>query len=276
MTTNTACGAPRPRVSSRRGNQYTVRAPRPGKLSAAGLTAARLRATVAGEAACPATRSASTSAARSPTSSSTTTTRGRQSSRKVLTTHDDPARAVAAGVGGAARRGRVDPAARHPRRARHHAVHQRPHRAQGRADRAPHDGRFRRHARDRARAQVRALRPQHREARAARPARSAPRGARAHRRPTAACGSRSTSDALAARRRASSRRGVASIAIVFLHAYANPRHEADGARVIAARHPGHRGDHLARGGAGDPRVRARLDHRRQRLHQAAGPALPRR
>ncbi len=31
--------------------------------------------------------------------------------------------------------------------------------------------------------------------------------------------------------------GVTSIAIVFLHAYANPRHEADAARVIARRHP---------------------------------------
>jgi N-methylhydantoinase A len=32
--------------------------------------------------------------------------------------------------------------------------------------------------------------------------------------------------------------GVTSIAIVFLHAYANPRHEAAAARVIARRHPG--------------------------------------
>jgi N-methylhydantoinase A len=31
--------------------------------------------------------------------------------------------------------------------------------------------------------------------------------------------------------------GVTSIAIVFLHAYANPRHEADAARLIAQRHP---------------------------------------
>ena len=32
-----------------------------------------------------------------------------------------------------------------------------------------------------------------------------------------------------------------SIAIVFLHAYANPRHEAEAARLIARRHPEHRG-----------------------------------
>src|SRR5207237_3581080 len=31
---------------------------------------------------------------------------------------------------------------------------------------------------------------------------------------------------------------VASIAIVFLHAYANPRHEAEAARLIARQHPG--------------------------------------
>jgi N-methylhydantoinase A len=34
------------------------------------------------------------------------------------------------------------------------------------------------------------------------------------------------------------RAGVASIAVVFLHAYANPAHEAEAARVIAAAHPG--------------------------------------
>jgi N-methylhydantoinase A len=32
-------------------------------------------------------------------------------------------------------------------------------------------------------------------------------------------------------------RGVTSIAVVFLHAYANPRHEAEAARLIARRHP---------------------------------------
>ena len=31
--------------------------------------------------------------------------------------------------------------------------------------------------------------------------------------------------------------GVTSIAVVFLHAYANPRHEAEAARLVARRHP---------------------------------------
>ena len=31
--------------------------------------------------------------------------------------------------------------------------------------------------------------------------------------------------------------GVASIAVTFLHAYANPRHEAEAVRLIAERHP---------------------------------------
>src|SRR5438105_4079873 len=43
---------------------------------------------------------------------------------------------------------------------------------------------------------------------------------------------------VAARAGALVRSGVDSIAIVFLHAYANPRHEAAAARVIARRHPG--------------------------------------
>jgi N-methylhydantoinase A len=41
-----------------------------------------------------------------------------------------------------------------------------------------------------------------------------------------------------ARARALVRSGVESIAIVFLHAYANPRHEATAARVIVRQHPG--------------------------------------
>src|SRR5437868_146487 len=43
---------------------------------------------------------------------------------------------------------------------------------------------------------------------------------------------------VAARAGALVRSGVESIAVVFLHAYANPRHEAAAARVIARRHPG--------------------------------------
>ena len=104
---------------------------------------------------------------------------GRQWSRKVLTTHDDPARAVAAGVAALLREGRLRAAALHQGRARHHPLHQRADRAEGRGHRADHDRRVRRHARDRPRAEVRAVRPRHREARAARAAQSPPRSGRA-------------------------------------------------------------------------------------------------
>ncbi|MGH7385117.1 MAG: hydantoinase/oxoprolinase family protein, partial [Candidatus Rokuibacteriota bacterium] len=43
---------------------------------------------------------------------------------------------------------------------------------------------------------------------------------------------------LASRAAALARAGVEAIAVVFLHAYANPRHEAEAARLIAKRHPG--------------------------------------
>ena len=83
---------------------------------------------------------------------------GRQVSHKELTTHDDPSRGVMAGIDRLLARKR-DCASRHrPRGARHHAVQQRADRAQGRTDRAHHDQGLPRHARDRARAQVRALR----------------------------------------------------------------------------------------------------------------------
>src|ERR1700693_3817103 len=42
---------------------------------------------------------------------------------------------------------------------------------------------------------------------------------------------------LESRARALAQAGVESIAVVFLHAYANPRHEAEAARLIAKRHP---------------------------------------
>ncbi len=44
--------------------------------------------------------------------------------------------------------------------------------------------------------------------------------------------------ALAARAARLARAGVTSIAVVFLHAYANPRHEEDAVRLIGERHPG--------------------------------------
>ena len=62
-------------------------------------------------------------------------TRGRQLNRKVLTTHDDPARAVAAGVEGLAAPAPPAAGRLHPHRPRHHAVHQRADRAPGRGHR---------------------------------------------------------------------------------------------------------------------------------------------
>ena len=174
---------------------------------------------------------------------------GRQWSRKVLTTHDDPARAVAAGAGALLAR-RVDRRVpRDARRARDHALHQRADRAEGRAHGAHHHGGLRRHARDRPRAQVRALRPRHREAGAARAARPAARGARAHGAPTAASGIRSIGTSSprgspGSRQRASRRSPWCSSTRT-----RTPAHEAEAARLIAERHPGHRDHGLPRGGA---------------------------
>ena len=147
----------------------------------------------------------------------------------------------------------------------------------GARHRPHHDRGLPRHARDRPRAQVRAVRSQHREARAARAAQPAPRSRRALARRRRRAQRRSTrSRSRAARRALVAGRASTSIAVVFLHAYANPSHEAQAARA-------HRRSAIpeiavttsARGRAGDPRVRARLDDGRQRLHQAARPPLPR-
>ena len=67
--------------------------------------------------------------------------------------------------------------------------------------------------------------------------------------------------------------GVTSLAIVFLHSYANPAHERQAAELLARPLSRPHAVDLDRGGARDPRVRARLHHRHQRLHQAAGRAL---
>ena len=176
----------------------------------------------------------------------------------------------------AAGRERDCPRRHRPRGARHHALHQRPDRAQGRADRAHHHQGLPRHAGDRARAQVRALRHQDRQAGAAGAAPLAAGGAGAdgRRRQRAHAARRGAPCWRRAARLAAE--GVTSLAIVFLHSYANPRHERQARRAhrralsadltLSASH---------RRGAGDPRVRARLHHGHQRLHQAAGRALPR-
>ena len=187
---------------------------------------------------CSRTLSGSTSAAPSPTSSSTTTRRGRQWSRKVLTTHDDPARAVAAGVAGLLRR------ARSSRRDFTRVVHattlftnaliERKGAVTGLITTAGFAdtleiGRERKF-------ELYDLSIE--QAGAARPARPAARGGRAHRRRRHACGGRSTRARLAAPRAAGwPRPASTSIAMVFLHAYANPRHEAEAARLVAAPPP---------------------------------------
>jgi len=82
--------------------------------------------------------------------------------------------------------------------------------------------------------------------------------------------------AVAARAAALARAGVEAIAVVFLHAYANPRHEREVARLIARRHPGIAGDNVARGGP--PRSASTSGPRRPRwancLHQAPRPEVP--
>ncbi len=62
---------------------------------------------------------------------------------------------------------------------------------------------------------------------------------------------------------------VAAVAIGFMHAYAWPEHEQRAAEILRAAVAG-RGHHLPfeRGLSGDPRVRAVLDHLRQRLRAA--------
>ena len=158
--------------------------------------------------------------------------RARRSSRKVLTTHDDPARARRRR---ASRRllaqARARPARVRARRARHHALHQRADRAQGRA--RPGSS------------------PPRASATRSRSGASASTSSTTSTSPSpsrwcrATCASRCPSACGAdgsvraplddgrcwrARRPRWRRAGVESIAIVFLHAYANPRHEARGRR----------------------------------------------
>ena len=113
------------------------------------------------------------------------------------------------------------------------------------------------------------------QARAARAAPPAPRGDRAHagRRPRRAAPRRARRwprgpGALASGRGRGDRGGVPA-------RLRQPAPRGGGGAADRAAPSRHRGDHLARGGAGDPRVRARVHHRGQRLHQAARPALPR-
>ena len=69
--------------------------------------------------------------------------------------------------------------------------------------------------------------------------------------------------------------GVRSIAVAFLHSYLNPAHEAR-ARADPRRVPRRRaGVALARGVSEATRVRAHVDHARQRVRRSADRAVPR-
>ena len=199
---------------------------------------------------------------------------GRQWSKKVLTTHDDPARAVGAGVVALLEAGRIDPSrvtrVVHATTLFTNALIERKGARTGLITTAGFAdtleiGRERKF--------------ELYDLNIAKPEPLIPRDLRleVHERTKADGSVRQPLDPieLAVRLRRLVRSGVTSIAVVFLHAYANPRHEIEAIRLIAQQPSRDRDDGLPRGGAGDPRVRARVHHRRQRLHQAARPEVPR-
>ena len=70
--------------------------------------------------------------------------------------------------------------------------------------------------------------------------------------------------------RASCRRAkIEAVAVCFLHSFTNEAHERRAGAILAEELPGVADLALLRGLPGDPRVRARLDHHRQRLCAAA-------
>jgi N-methylhydantoinase A len=162
--------------------------------------------------------------------------RGRQINRKVLTTHDDPARAVAAGVAALLGEGRVEAArvARvvHATTLFTNALIERQGAVTGLLTTAGFAdtleiGRERKF-------ELYDLRTE-------KPAPLVPRNLRLEV-PERVKADGSVKhpldvDALAAQAERLVEAGVTSIAVVFLHAYANPLHEAHAARVIGARHP---------------------------------------
>ncbi len=161
---------------------------------------------------------------------------GRQINRKVLTTHDDPARAVAAGVAALLRDGGLDP--RHFTRVVHattlftNALIEKNGAPTGLITTAGFAdtleiGRERKfELYDLAIEKPEPLVPRHLRLEVTE--RTAADGRVRH--PLDRTELEAQADRLVAA-------GVTSIAIVFLHSYANPRHEAEAARVIAARHP---------------------------------------
>ena len=161
-----------------------------------------------------------------------------------------------------------------PRHPRHDAGHQRHHRAQGRQDRAGRHRGVSRFDRDRLRAPLRAVRHLHAEAAAPGGARPALRHSRAHGRPRQRAdparrggGARAGAQAEGGRHRGDRDR---------LHARLSRRQ----ARAAHARHPGGTAARrvdlaLQRGLARDPRIRALVDRRRQRLRPAGDGPLSR-
>jgi N-methylhydantoinase A len=161
---------------------------------------------------------------------------GRQWSRKVLTTHEDPARAVASGVAALLGEGRLAPA--HFTRVVHattlftNALIERKGALTGLITTAGFAdtleiGRERKYELY----DLQIVRPEPlvpRNLRLEVAERSRADGGIERRLDTAQ---------LESRARALVQAGVESIAVVFLHAYANPRHEAQAARLIAKRHP---------------------------------------
>jgi N-methylhydantoinase A len=162
---------------------------------------------------------------------------GTSVSRKVLTTHDDPARAVAAGVAGLLAQARLDPGsfARtvHATTLFTNALIERKGAVTGLITTAGFAdtleiGRERKYELyDLAIAKPEPLVPRHLRLEVAERTRADGRIAR-----------RLDARMLAARADALAKAGVEAIAVVFLHAYANPRHETEAARLIAKRHPG--------------------------------------
>jgi N-methylhydantoinase A len=163
--------------------------------------------------------------------------RGRQMNRKVLTTHDDPARAVAAGVEALLREGRFEPGGFtrvvHATTLFTNALIERKGAltglitTEGFAD-TLEIGRERKYELyDLAITRPEPLVPRHLRLEVAERTRADGTVRR-----------RLDTRAVASRARALVEAGVTSIAVVFLHAYANPRHEQAAARLIARRHRG--------------------------------------
>jgi N-methylhydantoinase A len=163
--------------------------------------------------------------------------RGRQYNRKLLTTHDDPARAVAAGVEGLLRRHRL------PARDFTRVVHATTLFTNALIERRGAVTGLITTAGFRDTLEIgRERKFELYDLNIIKPEPLVPRNlrleVRERLRADGAVERRLDAREVAARAKSLVAAGVSSIAIVFLHAYANPRHEAEAARVIARRHRG--------------------------------------